>query len=258
MIEVTTDKTKRLANLEKDIEKSKNEAEKHWYEIGRALCKIRDDKLHKQQTFEQYCLQRWGFKRARAYQLCRGFETVKQLRDSSNMSTIVDKEAHARELAAVPEADRPKVLEDAKKNGKVTAKSIKTAARKVRTIDVIEKDKTDYPIPELAMPVWNRRDEVKDKLRSLYELRQWATDMQGNEDPLYAEVVFSALKLDIESVIQRINGAVPYAVCPACQGQTPKTCTFCKGRAMVSKFLYHGVAVPEEMKAIRKAVASAS
>jgi hypothetical protein len=165
-------------------------------------------------------------------------------------------ERQARALADVPKDKRPEVLKEAEKSGKLTARSITEAAEKTKDRDVIPKDKTGYPITP-AMAIWNRRDEVRDKLRPLQELRQWAEDMQGSNDPLFAEITFSSLKLDIEAVITTLKGAVPHAVCPACQGQAPQTCTFCKSRGMVSKFRYHGVAVPEEMKAMRAKISKA-
>jgi hypothetical protein len=257
-------KEQQLANLEKIIKqneiagmKALTEVKKYEDEIGKALTKIRDGKLYPQHTFEQYCLQNLGYKRAYAYRLCRAFETKVQLLEDSKKSTnseIVDNlpVSQTNEIAKVPESQRIKVLKDAKKKGKITAKSIKETASK---IDVIEKDKTGYPIPTPAMAIWNRREEVKSKLRPLQELRQWAEDMQGSDDPLFAEITFSNLKLDIEAVIMTLNSAVPYGVCPLCQGQAPQTCTFCKGRGMVSKFLYTGVAVPEEMKQMREKIA---
>lgn len=273
MIEVTTDKKKQLANLEKDFDKHKVEADRsekntqaHWYEMGCILSKIRDKKLYPQRTFEQYCLQRWDIKRARAYQFCKAYDVVKKL---PPVSTIVDNnnvepegvttESQARELGSVPESDRPEVLEEAKKNGRVTAKSIKTAARRVKTKHEIPKDREGLPIPTPAMAVWLRRDEVKEKLTFLGELKQWADDMQGTGDPLYAEVSFSGLLLDIEKVISILKTAVPYVVCSACQGQAPNTCTMCKGRGMISRFRYHGIpATPDSMKEIRQKVSAQS
>jgi hypothetical protein len=165
-------------------------------------------------------------------------------------------ERQARALADVPKDKRPEVLKEAEKSGKLTARSITEAAEKTKDRDVIPKDKEGYPIPTPAMAIWNRRDEVKDKLRSLYELRQWATDMQGTTDILFVEVTFTTLKLDIEAVIRTLKGAVPYAVCTLCQGQAPQTCTFCKGRGMISKFRYNSF-TPQEMKSMRAKLAKA-
>jgi hypothetical protein len=255
-------KEKQLAYLEKEFKRLKGiddqfEKDKkiRWTQMAEILCKIQDGQLYrpKYHTFEQYCLQELNIGRSYTHRLKRGYEAVKMLPNSEivNIST----ESQARELAKVPETKRVQVLGDAKKKGRLTAKSIKEAASK---LDAIEKDKTGYPIPTPAMAIWNRRDEVRDKLRPLQELRQWAEDMQGSDDPLFAEITFSTFKLDIEAVITTLKGAVPHAVCPVCQGQAPKTCAFCKGRGMVSKFLYHGIAVPEEMKAMREKLAASA
>lgn len=266
MIEVAS-KEKQLSNLEREFEKHKTASEQaeenvkiHWIEMGKILCKIRDGKLHPQKRFEQYCLQRWGYKRSNAFKLCRSFETHKQLEDSkkSTNSEIVDSlpkdgkmsVSQADELTKVEPAKRARVLKAAKKKGKLTAKSIKETAKEIKEGP---KDKTGFPIPEPAMETWNRRNEVKPKLDWLYDLRQWAEDMQGSDDPLFAEIVFSGLKLDIEKVIMMLKGAVPHAVCTTCQGMAPKTCVTCKGRGMLSEYVYeHSPAIPEEMKAMRE------
>lgn len=254
MIEQEKDKTKILANLEREIERAKTVAEKNWFEIGKALCKIRDQKLHKQRTFEQYALQRWGFKRSRANSLCHTYELLK---DSNKSSALDISSAAGEALANVPPEKRDEVLEEAGKNGKPTKKTVRAAAKKTKEKSEIPKDREGYPIPTPSMAIWDRRDELKEKLAFLSELKQWADDMQGNSDPLYAEVVFSGLKLDIEKVIRTLKLAVPYVVCSACQGQAPDTCTMCKGRGMISKYRYHGIpATPDDMKEMRQKLAT--
>lgn len=71
-------------------------------EVGAALSAIRDSKLYRASygTFGDYCRERWGMSRPRAYQLIESASTV---------STIVDKgqpppatESQARPLAKLP------------------------------------------------------------------------------------------------------------------------------------------------------------
>lgn len=252
MIELADEATQ-LKRLEDIIQHSKERAETHWFEIGKALCKIRDGKLHKQKTFEQYCLQRWGFKRSRAYQLCKTFETLK----ASNKSTAVDlsqlpSEKSARELSKVPEEERAEVLDEAKKSGKPTGKSVKAAAKKTAPKPERPKDKTGLEIPERALPIWNRRGEVREKLAPLYELKQWALDMQGAEDPLWnvRGLDFAKLAIAIDAVIYALKQAIPDTICSKCQGNDPE-CDFCYGRGLISKALDESV-TPIEMRKIRK------
>ena len=56
-------------------------------DVGNALAAIRDGKLYREThgTFEDYCRDKWGFSRPRAYQFIEAAETV------GILSTIVDK-----------------------------------------------------------------------------------------------------------------------------------------------------------------------
>lgn len=280
MIEIAS-KEKQLKILEDEIEHSRSRAEKHWFVVGKDLCKIRDGKLHPQRTFEQYCYQRWNYKPAHAYRLCRTYEALKDretseapstpelTRENHENSTIVEVNTEsvptpelsgkaADALAEVPEEYRKKVLAAAKKSGKVTAKSIKEAAKKIVPVslsipDVIEKDREDREIPEPAMAIWNRRNELRPQLRALSELKEWARLMQDNQDLLYADLKFNDLVTQIGIVEQTIKRGVPHAVCTKCQGDSDRIfhCDFCKGRGMISEYQYHGMPyTPEEMKKI--------
>jgi len=74
--------------------------------VGNALLEIRDGRLYRQthSTFEDYCRERWGMSRPRAYQLIEAAETV------SNLSTIVDilptAETHIRPLTILEPAQQ--------------------------------------------------------------------------------------------------------------------------------------------------------
>lgn len=92
--------------------------------VGNALLEIRDGRLYRQthSTFEDYCRERWGMSRPRAYQLIEAAETV------SNLSTIVDilptAETHIRPLTTLEPAQQREAWQRAVEtapNGKVTA-----------------------------------------------------------------------------------------------------------------------------------------
>lgn len=265
MIEVAS-KEKQLKKLEDEIAHSfeiakstYEQAKNAWKVIARDLWKIREGKLYPQQKFGQYSWQRWGLKERHALQLCRLFELLKDdkkcdiphflLEDSS-----ISQQA-ALELTKTPPEYREEVLEDAKKSGPPTEKSVKKAAAKRTTSvpDTIEKDREGRDIPEPAMAIWNRRNELKPYLSILSELKQWATDMQDNQDLLYVDLKFNDLVRQIEVVATTIKRGVPHAVCTKCQGDSAKIfhCDFCKGRGMISAYQYHGMPyTPEEMKKI--------
>lgn len=75
------------------------------------------------------------------------------------------------------------------------------------------------------------------------------------KDVMYAEVNGDLLMCDFNNLIHHLNLAIPYAVCPVCQGhkeaQVNAHCRMCFGRGMVSKLRWDRT-VPEEIKQIRK------
>jgi hypothetical protein len=86
---------KRLDELEAVIERGVQT----FIEVGKALTEIRDSRLYKQtyNSFETYCKERWGFSRARGYQLI----------DAAKLSTTVDTPpANERQARALRSADR--------------------------------------------------------------------------------------------------------------------------------------------------------
>ena len=85
---------------------------KTFAEVGNALLAIRDGRLYRQShgTFEEYCKERWGMSRPRAYQLIDSAAVIE------NLSTMVDKpttERQARPLTKLPPADQPEAWERA-------------------------------------------------------------------------------------------------------------------------------------------------
>ena len=99
-------------------------------QVGTALLEISDRRLYREThaTFAEYCATRWQMSAARAYQLCDAAGAIKSL--PPEMSTMVDNERQARELAKADPDDREAILDEAATNGPVTAKKIKAAAHR--------------------------------------------------------------------------------------------------------------------------------
>lgn len=106
---------------------------KTFVDVGNALLSIRDKRLYRQDfgTFEEYCQDRWGMSRPRAYQLIEAAEVRK------NLSTTVDiplptSERQARPLTKLDPVDQPiawqRAVETAP-NGKVTAAHVEATAK---------------------------------------------------------------------------------------------------------------------------------
>ncbi|MGO8839069.1 MAG: hypothetical protein ACLQAH_07490 [Limisphaerales bacterium] len=124
---VTLAESKRLIELEKIIEAGRQT----FVAVGTALAEIRDARLYKVHfsTFEDYCVGKWGFKRAHAHRLIQAASIAKDLSPIGDIKT----ESQARELAKVPKDQREAVIKvaitTAKTAGKpITAKDIQIAA----------------------------------------------------------------------------------------------------------------------------------
>jgi hypothetical protein len=108
-----------------------------FYEVGRALMRIRDKQLYEKvrgfATFESYCKERWGFERRRAYQ----FIDAAMVSDNvKNFTQYQIKESHTIPLAKLnnnPEAQRTawqKAVETAPE-GKVTAAHVSKVVKEI-------------------------------------------------------------------------------------------------------------------------------
>ena len=99
-------------------------------------------------------------------------------------------------------------------------------------------DKTGFPIPEPALKCWERADEVLRAVLELQALKRRLSNASEDRDALYTEVNLNAADCELESLINRLRLAVPYAVCPMCQGKLIASCTYCNHRGMVSQTRY--------------------
>jgi hypothetical protein len=96
-------------------------------------------------------------------------------------------------------------------------------------------DSTGYPIPEKAQPIWNRRFEIADLIQELGNIRHTLQGFAAAKDIIMAEVNLNAADCELEALISRCKAALPYAVCPSCQGKLVERCTNCSKRGMVSR-----------------------
>lgn len=123
----------RLTALEDVIERGRQT----FVEVGLALLEIRESRLYREAhpTFEDYCKERWGWSRSKAYRLM----------DAASLSPIGDiqNEAQAREFA--PLRGQPETVKDVwqevSTNGHPTAEKIREAVS--RRMDVHYSSATD-------------------------------------------------------------------------------------------------------------------
>jgi len=105
-----------------------NRGLKTFADVGNALLAIRDGRLYREQhaTFEAYCRERWGMKRAHAYRLIESAGVM------DNLSPMGDKpisERQVRPLARLPAEEQPAAWEAASSKAKeedrpVTARDV--------------------------------------------------------------------------------------------------------------------------------------
>ena len=226
-------------------------------EAGLALKEIKDRELWKEEaeSFQAFCVDNWGVSRSRAYQLIECAEIVTEL--PPQLSTMVDTERGARELKKVPKEKRAEVVEQAANNGRATATAIENAAAAASNIPE-QYDRTGFEIPQPspASITWLRADEIQSMLTALSRIKVMVERGCGNADPkdndlMLSEINASALVADLMSSYQQLKVALPFAVCPTCQGRVLSPCSTCGGRGMVSEF-YWKHKVPEEVREIRK------
>lgn len=245
------------------------------FEVGAALMEIRDGKLYREhwKTFEAFCQAEFSMSRRHADRLIEADAVKKSLpkpspekENETNWSQNLS-ESHARELKNVPVELRNEVLEAAAATtgGEPTATAIREAAAVIAPTrspeppkPVIELDRTGFAIPEKLVPFWERRREVQKLLDAVSLLRTRLREGQEADDLLYRPIASQAkrqtwteLLTALDKAYAHIGQAMPYAVCPYCQGRLLDTCTFCQQRGFVSEFDYN-TKVPAEDRRIRE------
>lgn len=120
--QLTTTEQQQLIRCEETIEAGL----KTFYEVGKALITIRDQKLYRSEypTFQAYCQDRWSMGRNYADKKIHAAKMVDQISPTRLLPTS---EAQLRPLALLSEAERHDVWEQAVatvQNGHVTAKHV--------------------------------------------------------------------------------------------------------------------------------------
>ena len=99
-------------------------------------------------------------------------------------------------------------------------------------------------VPESLAPLWQRRHEIQEVLTAISRMRSAIRHAQESNDPLWAELNFSAALMHLDRAYTEVDATKPYVVCPMCQGIG---CRSCKERGLLGKFRYDTV-IPRELK----------
>ena len=115
-------------------------------------------------------------------------------------------------------------------------------------------DRLGRTVPPHLVPLWERRDEVQEQLDALSRIQRLLDQAQLDRDPLYfgagqgnTPVNFSQAIGHLKQARSSIKEAMPYAVCPMCQGTG---CRSCSGNGLISKFRYDTI-IPSSKKVKR-------
>lgn len=242
---LTLKEKSQLIKSERVIGKNINGAVEAWIELER----VRDLRLYREKftSFDEYCQKRWGMQRRYADMLISSARVAKSL--TLKVRTIVLKPGQLREVAKVPEARREEVIIEASKSGAVTAKSITAASKAIEKRDDTAPvlDKIGRKVPDKARPMWDRAPEVLEMMKSLSEIKCTIDKAQEAGDPLFVEID-NSLIADLNMCREYVSYALPFTVCPTCNGQRPDTCTLCRGRGVISKEMW--LKVPIEQRAM--------
>jgi len=113
------------------------------------------------------------------------------------------------------------------------------------------KDKTGYPHTANSFKYAGRTDEVSTLINSITDAYKTLKKAKSDKDLLFCELNFNSIETDFERVIMMLKVAIPYAVCPSCQGQVVDKCRLCSGRGIISQFKFD-TGVSDELKKIRR------
>ena len=100
-------------------------------------------------------------------------------------------------------------------------------------------DGTGKEIPLQLVPMWLRKEEVSKLLWDVSKVRSALRNAQDAKDVLFREVNYSSALSHLDQAYADLKTAVPFAVCPTCQGQVADKCTLCKGRGLISEFRWN-------------------
>ena len=248
------------------------EGQKTFFAVGQSVVRIHDQKLWREsaETFEDFCLKTFGWTANYARRIKNSYVVVEELAKQNVPIGTLSTESQTRAIAQVPKSDRVETLRQALKSGKpLTAKLITETHAKTNTNPVPSEpsrngsasktdavpevlDSTHYPIPPHPLEYWNRRGELDSLIQKGKEIKSAVARALEKDDRLFSAEIRNTFLSDIGDVISQLLAAVPYAVCPYCQGKLVKDCTFCKQRGIVGEMMYK--TVPPELKKVRDAI----
>lgn len=239
MNQLTVSESSRLKSLEKIIKAG----EKTFIEVGLALTEIRDEKLYRAEhgSFEKYMDRVWGWSKQHGYRLIEAAHVAKE-------HPRIVTQAAANALAKVPPPKRAAVV------AAIPAKPTAPAVRKASALPPTKPattflDATGLEIPPEVQTLWNRLLEAQHLCTQISVVRSALRKAQDEKDKLFVEVDFTDNLAKLNQVYIDLKRAIPFAICPSCNGVEAEGCATCKERGFVSQF-YWDHNVPAETKTL--------
>jgi hypothetical protein len=107
-------------------------------------------------------------------------------------------------------------------------------------------DATGIKVPPEILALWNRRVEIQELLHNVAVIKHTAS---RDNDKLIDALDRDAIASLTNQLKSELQAAIPYAVCPTCNGVKSTMSCICKGRGYLSKFVWD-TCVPIETKKI--------
>ncbi len=228
-----------------------------------AARQLKQDKLYLQEfdTWEQFCTEVLHFTPQHVNRLISAYSVEESIQNSNErakpsepMGSLslgttnigLTNERQARELAKVPEKDRPAVLAQAAAAGPVTAKAIAATAEKSPPAPVIRKDAIGRIIPDGILADWDRALEMAKHLRALAsEIKCTVENGLADRDIIFAEIMNPTIG-EAAALHYTLSQIAPHSVCPTCQGKARNNCQLCRRRGWISKYCYDSAITKEQ------------
>jgi hypothetical protein len=117
-------------------------------------------------------------------------------------------------------------------------------------------DEMGFPLPEVSIPFWNRRDEIQSLMSHVSAVRGALKHYQDDKDEMLSDL-HNALSQQLATVYLSLADRKPHAVCPYCDGTFEYTdeyghhdCKACHHTGLMAKALYDKV--PPQFRAKRE------
>ncbi len=154
----------------------------------------------------------------------------------------------ARRIAeASPEKARE--VAEGKKSLHQAEKEIKEHEEPPEELDFV--DETGKEIPVEIRDDWLEAEKKSDLLSRLGKIKSEIKAGLESQSPIWIAELNATVLGEVNSVRNELRRLIPYAVCPTCSGQTRDTCTMCRKRGWISKFLWD-TTVAQEVKVMRE------